>query len=53
MWNSRAHQLVVHRSILKGGSAGRKGGYIPPEAAQNALDLIEGGIAAVENHAET
>jgi hypothetical protein len=34
LWQAR------NRGLLKGGSAGRKGGYIPPEAAQIALDLI-------------
>ena len=38
LWQARK------RGLLKGGSAGRKGGYIPPEAAQMALDFIDEGI---------
>jgi hypothetical protein len=39
LWQARK------RGLLKGGSAGRKGGYIPPEAAQIARDFIDEGIA--------
>jgi hypothetical protein len=47
LWQAR------NRGLLKGGSAGRKGGYVPPEAAQMAIDFIDKGIAAIQNHAET
>lgn len=33
--------------FLKGGSAGRKGGYVPPEAAQMALDYLDNVKAAL------
>lgn len=35
LWQAR------NRGLLKGGSAGRKGGYVPPEAAQIAIDLLD------------
>jgi hypothetical protein len=35
LWQAR------NRGLLKGGSAGRKGGYVPPEAAQIALDWLD------------
>jgi hypothetical protein len=47
LWQAR------NRGLLKGGSAGRKGGYVPPEAAQIALDFLDEGIATLGNPAET
>jgi hypothetical protein len=35
LWRARGD------GFLKGGSAGRKGGYVPPDAAQIALDWLE------------
>jgi hypothetical protein len=39
--------------FLKGGSAGRKGGNVPPEAAQIALDYLDSAMAARANSAES
>jgi hypothetical protein len=35
LWQAR------NRGLLKGGSAGRKGGFVPPEAAQIAIDFLD------------
>lgn len=39
--------------FLEGGSAGRKGGYVPPEAAQIALDYLDSVMAALADSAES
>lgn len=39
--------------FLKGGSAGRKGGYVPPEAAQIALDYLDSVTEALADSAES
>ncbi|WP_322859543.1 hypothetical protein U8D42_17285 [Mycobacterium europaeum] len=43
LWQAR------NRGLLKGGSAGRKGGYVPPEAAQIAIDFLDEANNALED----
>jgi hypothetical protein len=47
LWQAR------NRGLLKGGSAGRKGGYISPEAEQIAIEFLDDGLAALEKPAKT
>ena len=47
LWQAR------NRGLLKGGSAGRKGGYVPPEAAQIALDWLDEFGSALTDSAES
>jgi hypothetical protein len=47
LWKAR------NEGFLKGGSAGRKGGFVPPEAAQIALDYLDSAMASLEDSDES